>query len=242
MNTVTADKWWERSYNPFEGCTPISPGCKNCWAQRMLTRFGRPTELTLHPERLDKPLRWRKPRLVFVGSLGDLFHDDVPTNYITQVWETMARADRHTFLVLTKRPLRMHAWVSLARSAGIVQWPLPNVWLGTTVESEKYTGRLDTLLVNPAAHRFVSIEPMLGPVDLRPWLDHLDWVIAGGEMGPGARRSHFSRLESLRYQCHDAGVPLFQKQWGSNCSDVPDHVKLTKQVPDELAHFFEDGK
>lgn len=191
----------------------------------------------LHPDRLDWPKRWRDPRLVFTPSLGDLFHADVPSDFICSVFEVMGQIDRHTYQVLTKRPQRMRELLSLN-----VPDPLPNVWLGTSCENQRYAGlRIRHLLATPAAVRFLSIEPLLGPVDLGGWLhprSHLtdgswhdgchpceirrvhggtgmvDWVIVGGESGPGARPMHPQWARDIRDQCVAAGVPYFFKQWG----------------------------
>ena len=188
------------SWNPVTGCTKVSEGCANCYAERMSKRlagrFGYPEaphqfDVTLHPDKLDLPMKWRKPRTVFVVSMGDLFHEDVLTQTIALTWRTMHHAPDHTFLVLTKRPSRM---LRFLKTYDIK--PLPNVWLGSTVENDKHYDRIHDLLQCPAAVRFVSIEPMLGPVDLSYWLDYdvsigerpaLDWIIVGGETGPGAR-------------------------------------------------------
>lgn len=177
----TKIEWTQETWNPVTGCTPISPGCAHCYAERMARRlagrYGYPEaphhfDVTLHPERLDQPLRWKKPRMIFVCSMGDLFHEDVPDDFILQVWQVMFKARRHTFQVLTKRPGRMLAVVSefenLLREKPVI---LPNVWLGVTAENQEQADkRIPILLQTPAAVRFVSVEPMLGAVDIERYL------------------------------------------------------------------------
>jgi protein gp37 len=231
----TKIEWTEYSWNPVTGCTPASEGCQNCYAKRMATRLkGRygypedePFKVTLHPEKLKEPLKWKKPRRVFVCSMGDLFHEQVPDEYIAKVWEVMSNASQHTFLVLTKRPQRMKDF--LARLGWYIhdrdgypmeavldeggKYTLKNVWLGVTAENQQRADeRIPILLQIPAAVRFVSIEPMLGPVVIpEEWPD---WVICGGETGPGARPIHPAWVRSLRDQCQAAGTPFFFKSWG----------------------------
>jgi len=249
-------EWTDRVWNPITGCTKVSPGCQNCYAERMSKRLaGRcgypkdePFKVTMHEDRLQEPLRWTKPSRVFVCSMSDLFHQDVPDSFIEEIFAIMSVAQQHTFLVLTKRPERMKKWFSDNRSifvAGAAQqlghkcllpditmsewWPLKNVWLGVTAENQEQADRrIPILLQIPAAVRFVSVEPMLGPVSLagfdgktyRPWLDSIawkvgiDWVICGGESGPGARPMHPNWARNLRDQCQAAGVPYFFKQHG----------------------------
>ena len=251
----TKIEWTDETWNPVTGCTKISPGCAHCYAERMAKRlagrFGYPADepfrVTLHPERLDTPLRWRKPRRVFVCSMGDLFHKDVPDGWIYEILGIMALAQRHTFQVLTKRAARMYNYLSgfkgrtdimaaamcinenlrLHIDTEAIEWPLPNVWLGVTAESQEAADeRIPLLLQTPAAVRFVSCEPLLGPIDLGlvdenggpndfARLSGLDWVIVGGESGPGARPMYPDWARSLRDQCQAAGVPFFFKQWGA---------------------------
>jgi protein gp37 len=224
---VTAIEWTDATWNPVTGCTKVSLGCAHCYAERITERFGRQkfTDVVLHPERLDIPLRWKKPRRVFVNSMSDLFHEDAPDEFIGKVWEVMEEASAHTFQILTKRAGRMHMWVDEKAHAY-----LPNVWLGVSVEDqERADERIPLLVDTPAAVRFVSCEPMLGPVDIREsltvdWrgnnqeapdgLPALDWVIVGGESGPGARPMQPEWARSIRDQCVAAGVPFFFKQWG----------------------------
>lgn len=214
MATGTSIEWTDATWNPVTGCSKISPGCKNCYAERMagrLAAMGQPRyvngfDVTLQEDLLQLPLRWAKPRRVFVNSMSDLFHEDVPSPYITLVFRTMAAATRHSFQVLTKRPERV---VELAPR---LPWP-PNVWLGTSIERADYAFRSTLLRRVPASVRFLSVEPLLGPIPRLP-LTGIDWVILGGESGPGARPMDPRWARSIRDQCVARGVPFFFKQWG----------------------------
>ena len=233
--TKTAIEWTDEVWNPVTGCSKVSQGCKHCYAERVFPRPypGRAfTDVAMHPDRLAAPLHWRKPRRVFVNSMSDLFHDVVPDEFIDQVFAAMSAAPSHTFQVLTKRPERARDY--LARRA----MPLPNVWLGVSIEDQETADyRIPLLLRTPAAVRWISAEPLLGPVDLGNlpsvsgigrYLDSLsnagredsdlptklDWVVAGGESGPHARPTHPEWLRALRDDCDAAGVPFFFKQWG----------------------------
>lgn len=248
----TGIEWTDETWNPVTGCTKVSPGCDHCYAERITNRFGGPgafDTVVLHPERLDRPLHWRTPRRVFVNSMSDLFHDAVPDEFIAQVFEVMAMAGDehgHTFQVLTKRPGRMASWMRrhLGEDQNWARNAPSNVWLGTSIETQKWVDvRLPKLLETPAAMRFLSCEPLLGPLDLSGWLDkpwcpthdfpggfciedcgdrrRLDWVIVGGESGPKARPMHPDWARSLRDQCVAAGVPFFFKQWGEWLPDIP---------------------
>ena len=216
------------TWNPTTGCDRISPGCDHCYALTMAARLklmgqakyqrdgdprtsGPGFALTVHPNTLDQPLRWKKPRTVFVNSMSDLFHDAVGAAFIGAVFDVMARCPQHTFQVLTKRPQRM-ARISTTATFGEA-WPLPNVWLGTSIESDRYTFRADHLRATPAAVRFLSCEPLLGPLPSLS-LDGIDWVIVGGESGPGARPMHPDWVRHIRDRCVAAGVAFFFKQWG----------------------------
>lgn len=297
----TKIEWADKVWNPVTGCNKVSAGCANCYAERMARRFPRvgmgvlssgvlrqrtatDFRVLLHPNRLDEPLHWRKGRRVFVGSMTDPFHEDVPDRFIASMFGVMAARPQHTFMMLTKRPERIEPWIEWvvynatfhdddpereclnlasdalgghwisAEAAKAIEpglrWPLPNAWLGVSVEDQKAADeRIPLLLQTPAAKRFVSVEPMLGPVDLSLWttnprnqareinrsIDYalamggcepdddfgpslpdpmLDWVICGGESGPGARPMHPDWPRSLRDQCQAAGVPFFFKQWG----------------------------
>lgn len=232
MIMTTKIEWCDVTWNPVTGCTKISAGCKHCYAERFAERFrgvpGHPYEagfdVMLKPERLSQPLKWRKPRRVFVNSMSDLFHKDVPWWFIDQVFATMAACPQHTFMVLTKRAgqMRMYcqAYQALANHAERIE-VLPNLWLGVSVENQAAADeRIPLLLSTPAAVRFVSAEPLLGPIDIA-WALHkfhsvtptlLDWVIAGGESGPKSRPMDIAWARSLRDQCRASGVPFFMKQ------------------------------
>jgi len=276
-------EWTEYSWNPVSGCTPISEGCQNCYAKRMSKRLaGRcgypaddPFRVTLHPERLYEPLKWKKPRRVFVCSMGDLFHEDVPDEFTEKVFDVMATVSRHTFIVLTKRPRRLLEFVKWqAHETGEGYLNEGNVWLGVTAENQaRADERIPILLQIPAAVRFVSVEPMLGPVDLSSYLSRcsscnapinkndsswrwngicwghkcpdnppqsgyfaayagVDWVICGGETGPGARPMHPDWVRNLRDQCQAAGISFFLKSWGEYC--------FPSQMPEETYQALQD--
>lgn len=267
---MTTISWTDETWNPITGCTKVSPGCLNCYAESLTRRFkdrmqpysdtfapwtvkaqresGQPV-VTLHPERLDQPLKWKKPRRIFVNSMSDLFHEDVPDEFIDRVFTVMAHRNRHTYQVLTKRPKRMRDYLLQAServcrrsnwNPNVWVWPLPNVWLGVSVENQRYADeRIPLLLETPAAVRFVSCEPLLEAVDLGhatpcgyycdPWdggigghHDHqfwtpgikpgLDWVITGCESGRKRRPMELDWARGLRDQCRAAGVPFFLKQ------------------------------
>lgn len=280
-------EWTDATWNPITGCSHAgSPGCDHCYAQRMANRLrGRcgypsddPFRVTFHPDRLDEPLRWKKPRRIFVDSMGDLFHEDVPTAWLDQVFgiftacRALANLERHIFLLLTKRPERARdylasrpprehlvAWSEAAHSIVTIGdgnvtlleavqaycwahwdkdgyaksepaewsaidtfWPLPNVWLGVTVEDGPAKHRLDVLRSIPAAVRFISAEPLLADLAYLNLSDGIHWVIVGGETGPGARPMHPDWARSVRDQCQGAGVPFFFKSWGewAPCGDA----------------------
>jgi protein gp37 len=212
MTTATDTRWV--SWNPVSGCTPVSAGCAHCYAQRFAERWrgiaGHPYEhgfdLQLRPQRLDLPLRWHAPRRVFVDSMSDLFHEGIPDEYVADVFAVMAMAQRHVFHVFTKRDARM------AALAPRLPWP-PNLWMGVTVERGDYARRADSLRAVPAAVRFVCAEPLLGPLDALD-LEGIDWVVAGGESGPGRRPPHPDWLRGLRDRCLAAHVPFTFKGWG----------------------------
>ena len=217
MSDRSGIEWTDATWNPVTGCTKVSPGCAHCYAERITLRFRRgpeflpgKAEIKVHPDRLDQPIRWRRPRRVFVCSMSDLFHDEVPIDYIDQVLCVMRQATHHTFQVLTKRPGRL---LSYTLSPAFT-WP-PHIWVGTSVENQYWVAmRLPYLLTVPAAFRFVSVEPLLKAVDLRPYLHGLDWVIVGGESGPRARPMDPKWVRDIRDACLDAGVAFFFKQWG----------------------------
>lgn len=313
-------EWTDATWNPVTGCTKVSDGCKHCYAERLFPRvYGRDevsrlsserpggdattrprrfTDIRLHPERLYQPLRWRRPRLIFVNSMSDLFHEDVPFRFIDKVFAIMAmvgghgRDEPHTLQILTKRPERMIEYLRMPTRHDRVFdaikgfaaasneneragcrlrygqqrfFPLPNVWLGVSVENQETADeRIPLLLQTPAAVRFVSYEPALGQVRLGPgqpgeswltWLPHgsdspdlpdiaireqgIDWVIAGGESGPNARPSHPDWFRSVRDQCQAAGVPFFFKQWGQW---LPEEQQNARGVLCESAYVINDDE
>jgi protein gp37 len=214
MGANSQIEWTESTWNPVTGCTKVSPGCAHCYAERMARRLkamGQPNyrngfRVTMHKHAMNLPLGWKRPQTVFVNSMSDLFHEDVPVDFIRRVFDVMQQADRHRFQILTKRSER------LAELAPLLPWPV-NVWMGVTVESGNYIHRIDDLRHVPAAVRFLSLEPLLGPL---PGLDlaDIDWAIVGGESGPGARTMAEAWALDLRDQCRRAGVAFFFKQWG----------------------------
>lgn len=210
----TKIEWTETTWNPVTGCDKVSPGCKHCYAERMSARLkgmGSPNyangfELTLHPHMLGHPLLWRKPSKVFVNSMSDLFHREVPVEYIQQVFEVMRQTPQHEYQVLTKRAER------LAGVSGQLDWP-DNVSMGVTVENADYLHRIDYLRQTGAKTKFLSIEPLLGPMAGLD-LTGINWVIVGGESGPGARPMNPEWVRVIRDKCIESGVPFFFKQWG----------------------------
>ena len=214
MSDNSAIEWTNSTWNPVTGCTKVSPGCKHCYAETFAERWrgipGHPYEqgfdLCLWSARLETPLRWRKPRTIFVNSMSDLFHEAVPVSFILQVFQTMQVASWHTFQILTKRSERM------AELASQLAWPA-HVWMGVSVESAEYRSRIDHLRKAPAAVRFLSLEPLLGAVGALE-LSGIDWVIVGGESGPRARPMQADWVRDVRQQCEEQGVPFFFKQWG----------------------------
>jgi len=214
VSQISTIEWTDATWNPVTGCTKISPGCTHCYAETFAERWrgipGHPYEqgfdLKIWEERLQQPLTWKKPRTVFVNSMSDLFHEEVPFSFIKKVFAVMKQAHWHNFQVLTKRSER------LMELAPKLDWP-ENVWMGVSVESAKYLYRLDHLRKTPAFIRFASLEPLLGPlpeINLR----HIHWVIVGGESGPGARPMDPEWVDEIREQCVKKGVPFFFKQWG----------------------------
>jgi protein gp37 len=207
-------EWTEATWNPLTGCNKVSPGCKHCYAERMAARlrlmgqqnYRNGFELTLQPHMLERPLEWKKPQTIFVNSMSDLFHKDVPADYVQRVFSTMRRAHWHRFQVLTKRGER------LEELSPEIDWP-SNVWMGVSVENLKYTPRIANLRNTQAQVKFLSLEPLLGPLPELE-LDGIDWVIAGGESGPGARPLDPAWVCDIKDQCVRSNVPFFFKQWG----------------------------
>ena len=220
MATKSNIEWTEATWNPVTGCTKISPGCKHCYAERMSLRlqamgqrnYTNGFDLTLHNRMLEKPLSWKKPQLIFVNSMSDLFHDEVPVEFILEVFDVMQQAHWHQFQVLTKRSERL---MDLNPQ---IDWP-DNVWMGVSVENQDYTSRIDHLRETDAVTKFLSLEPLLGPLSGLN-LDRMDWVIVGGESGPGARPMHEDWVIQIRDQCNTANVPLFVKQMGESWARV----------------------
>lgn len=271
MGDKSKIEWTDATWNPVTGCTKVSPGCDHCYAETFAERWrgvpGHPYEhgfdVQMRPERLDQPLRWRWPRRVFVNSMSDLFHNAIPDDYIARVFATMAEAPQHLFQVLTKRHARMRSLLSSVdfawsvfdhqtpgvrmRTGPAAGWPLPNVWLGVSVENQWWAKtRIPALLDTPAAVRFLSCEPLLGPLTFRcaPWaplrnanhldgLRRFDWVIVGGESGPGARVMSPEWPRAIRDECVEAGVPFFFKQWGGRSAKAGGRV-LDGRTWDEM--------
>lgn len=211
---VSSIEWTESTWNPLTGCNKVSSGCKHCYAERMakrlqamgLEKYRNGFRLTLHPEVLEDPLQWSKPQMIFVNSMSDLFHKDVPLDFIQQIFDVMRRAHWHTFQILTKRAER------LLELNPVLPWP-DNVWMGVSVENSDYAYRAILLSQTHAKIRFLSCEPLLGAIPNLP-LSGIHWVIVGGESGPGARPMAREWATDIRDQCQRAGVPFFFKQWG----------------------------
>ena len=224
----TSIEWTDKTWNPTKGCSKVSEGCTNCYAIRMAARLeamghplyreltrrsGKRTQWTgrisIDERSLEAPLKWRKPVRVFVNSMSDLFHEDIPRDFLTRIWDVMKSADRHQFQILTKRPQNMLEMLTDTESFPV----LPNVWLGVSVENADHLDRVEVLQKTPATVRFLSLEPLLGPL---PGLDLAgsDWAIVGGESGPGARAIEEEWALSIRDQCREANVAFFFKQWG----------------------------
>ena len=238
MSDGSSIEWTDATWNPVRGCTKISPGCKHCYAETFAERwrgipnhpYGQGFDLRLVPEKVDEPLKWSRPRMVFVNSMSDLFHERVPAEYVRLVFEVMNLADWHIYQVLTKRAGRLK---QLTRSMPNRMTDREHVWLGVSVEDRKYgLPRIDELREASAAVRFLSVEPLLedlGEIDLRG----INWVIVGGESGPGARPMKKEWVLSVRDQCRDAGVPFFFKQWGGVRKKIAGR-KLEGRLYDEV--------
>lgn len=233
MATNSKIEWTEMTWNPVTGCTKVSQGCKHCYAERMAKRlhamgndrYRNGFKVTLHHDLVELPYRWREPRLVFVNSMSDLFQEAVPLSFIQKVFETMARCSQHTFQILTKRSERL---LDLANQ---LPWP-NNVWIGVSVENAEVMSRIDNLAQVPATVRFLSLEPLIGPLEDLP-LDGINWVIVGGESGPHARPMKREWVESILRQCRSADVPFFFKQWGGVRKDLTGR-KLRGRTYDEM--------
>ncbi len=214
MGQKSSIEWTESTWNPVTGCTKISPGCKNCYAERMALRlqamgqrnYASGFQLALHEDAIEVPLKWKKPQTIFVNSMSDMFHFSVPVDFISRVFDVMNSANWHRFQILTKRSER------LRELSGRLNWST-NIWMGVSVESSEYVSRIDDLRETGAAIKFLSLEPLLGSL-AHLELDRIDWVIVGGESGPGARPMDPDWVRSIRDQCVRANVPYFFKQWG----------------------------
>jgi protein gp37 len=233
MATTSNIEWTEMTWNPVTGCTKISQGCKHCYAERMATRlhamgsdrYRNGFQLTLHPDLINLPKKWKKPRVVFVNSMSDLFHDDIPSEFIRSIFHTMNDCPQHTVQVLTKRSDRLR---ELGPS---LPWP-SNVWMGVSVENSRVTNRIADLASVPAQVRFLSCEPLIGPLDNLN-LGGIHWVIVGGESGPGARPMKPEWVESIHRQCSEAGASFFFKQWGGVRKDMTGRL-LHGRIYDEM--------
>jgi protein gp37 len=230
-------EWTEMTWNPVTGCSKISAGCKFCYAERMakrlkaigVERYRNGFKVTLQPDLLELPLHWREPRIVFVNSMSDLFHEKVPDDYIKEVFTIMGRCPQHTFQILTKRSGRL---LEIAKD---LSWA-SNIWMGVSVEDEHVKHRISDLRQVPANVRFLSLEPLIGPLNRLP-LDGIHWVIVGGESGPGARSMKREWVVSIFRQCREACVPFFFKQWGGVRKDLTGrslHGKTYNEMPDTM--------
>src|SRR5581483_3107648 len=216
MPAETSIEWPESTWNPVTGCSKVSPGCAHCYAETLSLRFGRSVgpwtpanaaaNIVFHDNRLSQPLKWKRPRMVFVNSMSDMFHELIPLEYIRRIFAVMQEANHHTYQILTKRHER------LAELAPFLEWPA-NVWMGVSIENQRWVERADFLRKVPAAVRFISAEPLLGALD-NVDLDGIHWLIAGGESGPRHRPVQAEWIRGLREQCQEAGVAFFFKQWG----------------------------
>lgn len=237
MSTNTNIEWAESTWNPVTGCTKISPGCKFCYAERMAKRLkamGQQTyvngfKLTEHEKLVDLPLKWRKPQIIFVNSMSDLFHESVSLSFIQSVFLTMKRANWHIFQILTKRSERM---LSIN---GKIHWP-ENVWMGVSIENTNYIHRIENLKKSSAAVKFLSCEPILGPLSSIN-LNKIDWVIVGGESGPKARPVKKEWIIDIRNLCNKSNVPFFFKQWGGVFKKKNGRI-LDGQTYSEMPHSF----
>lgn len=239
MAQNSAIEWTETTWNPVTGCKKISPGCKHCYAERMAKRlkamnqprYANGFKVTLQDDLVEAPLKWRSSRIIFVNSMSDLFHRDVPDEFIIRCFETMQKADWHQFQVLTKRPERL---LQLSSRLPLSE----NIWLGTSVESQDYVERVRVLSKVKTSIRFLSVEPLLGPIPRLP-LQNIEWVIVGGESGPGARPMEPNWVRAIRDRCIRFEIPFFFKQWGGVQKSKTGRV-LDGQTWNELP--FEFGK
>ena len=214
MSSHSGIEWTEATWNPVTGCSKVSPGCRNCYAERLSKRlqamgqrnYRNGFELTLQRHMLELPLKWKKPRIIFVNSMSDLFHEGIPVDYVQEVFSIMRKANQHIFQVLTKRSNRLH------ELSERLEWA-ENIWMGVSVENSDYTYRIDHLRGTDASVKFLSFEPLIGPVN-NINLEDIDWVIVGGESGPSARTMKKEWVTDIRDNCVRNGIPFFFKQWG----------------------------
>lgn len=236
-------EWTEVTWNPVTGCTKISQGCKNCYAERMAKRlkamrsyrYRNGFRITLHDDLIDLPRKWKKSKTVFVNSMSDLFHEDVPFEFIEKVFQTMNETPQHTYQVLTKRGERLEEFASR------LSWT-PNIWMGVSVEDGRVRDRIDHLRRVPAAVRFLSLEPLIGPLEGLD-LDGIHWVIVGGESGPKSRGMNASWVDSIHAQCINSNVPFFFKQWGGIRKHITGrslHGRTYNEMPWDAQGFESD--
>lgn len=257
MSEKSKIEWTTATWNPVTGCTKVSQGCKHCYAEREWARLsgnaktvyhGRKFEdIQYHPERLEMPLSWKKPKMVFVNSMSDLFHETIPIAIIIKIWRTMASARIHTFQILTKRPERAEDFLSSYGHGSMMhgrQLPLNNVWVGVSIESRDHLERMESLRRTHAAIRFISFEPLLGDIGTID-LTGIHWVIVGGESGPKARPMHPDWVRAIRDQCIEASVPFFLKQWGEwapDCLCIKPCKTIARPTPEKQGVMFHCGK
>ena len=239
MAQASKIEWTESTWNPVTGCTKISEGCAHCYAERMARRLhamGNPRykngfDVTLHHDLIEAPLKWNKPRLIFVNSMSDLFHKDIPFSFIKKIFQAMEAAHWHTFQIVTKRSERM------AKLAPKLPWP-KNIWAGVTVESDKYSSRFKDLATVPAAVRFASMEPLLSSITSFS-AKELDWVIVGGESGPGSRAMQEQWVRAIHARCRAENIPFFFKQWGGVNKKEQGRIldnRFWDEMPKEKSH------
>jgi len=227
MADKTKIEWTDASWNPIDGCSKISAGCQFCYASNMAKRFWgdrKFSNVQFHKDRLEQPLKWKKPKRIFVSSMGDLFHENALFSRIVEVFKIIIRSPQHTFILLTKRPnIATEFYRYINQYKKIVTacdglsllhfWPPKNIWIGTTCENQKTADERSPILLDvPAAVRFISVEPMLSHIDISPWCNDIDWIICGTESGPKRRPAKTEWIRSLRDQCKNAGIPFFLKQ------------------------------
>ena len=237
MPDKSSIEWTDATWNPVTGCTKISPGCAYCYAERITLRFKRGgpflpgmTTVKLHHDRLDAPAKWKTPRRVFVNSMSDLFHDEIPFDFVEEVFSRMAKYNQHTYQVLTKRPERMLEYLQWSNNP---DWP-SHVWAGVSVENQYWADHRIPLLTRiPAKIRFLSVEPLLKAIELQGYLNQIHWVIVGGESGPHSRPMKAEWAERIHKDCIDAGVPFFFKQWGGRHNKAAGR-ELDQQTWDEM--------